>query len=65
MRPRKTEKSGTDDLFRSRLDQIIDMKHELVRLAEEIDWDWLDDARSVTVAPEAPRGPRRGRPVQC
>ena len=32
MRPRKTEKSGTDDLFRSRLDQIIDMRHELVRL---------------------------------
>ena len=28
MRPRKTEKSGTDDLFRSRLDQIIDMPHE-------------------------------------
>lgn len=43
MRPRKTETSGTDDLFRSRLDQIIDMKHELVRLADAIDWDWLDD----------------------
>ena len=43
IRPRKAEKSGTDDLFRSRLDQIIDMRHELVRLADEIDWDWLDD----------------------
>ena len=43
MRPRKPEKSATDDLFRSRLDQIIDMRHELVRLADEIDWDWLDD----------------------
>ncbi len=57
MRPRKPEKSTTDDLFRSRLDQIIDMKHELVRLADEIDWDWLDDARSGTVAPVAPRKP--------
>ena len=43
MRPKKLEKSGTDDLFRSRLDHIIDMRHELVRLADEIDWDWLDD----------------------
>ena len=40
MRPRKTEKSGTDDLFRSRLDQIIDRRHERARLADEIDWDW-------------------------
>ncbi len=43
MRRRKAEKSGTDDLFRSRLYQIIDMKHELVRLADEIDCDWIDD----------------------
>ena len=41
--PRKTQKSATNDLFRSRLDHIIDMKHKLVRLADEIDWDWLDD----------------------
>ena len=37
MRPRNPEKSGSDDLFRSRLDQIINMRHELVRLADEID----------------------------
>lgn len=42
MRPRKTEKSGSGDLFRARLDQIIDMGHELVRLADAIDWDWVD-----------------------
>ena len=42
MRPRKTRKDGSGDLFRARLDQIINMRHELVRLAEEIDWDWLD-----------------------
>ena len=42
MRPRKTEKDGSDDLFRARLDQIIDMRHELVRLADRIDWDWID-----------------------
>ena len=33
---------GQDDLFRSRLDQIIDMKHELVRLAGQINWRLLD-----------------------
>ena len=43
MRPRKTEKSGADDLFRSRLDQIINMKHALVALADRIDWAWLDE----------------------
>jgi IS5 family transposase len=42
MRPKKRETTGSGDLFRARLDQIIDMKHELVRLADAIDWDWID-----------------------
>ena len=42
MRPRKTEKRGSGDLFRARLDQIINMRHELVRLADAVDWDWID-----------------------
>ena len=33
MRPRERRESGEQDLFRSRLDQIIDMNHELVKLA--------------------------------
>jgi IS5 family transposase len=32
-----------DDLFKSRLDQIINMKHELVILSKIIDWDSFDD----------------------
>jgi IS5 family transposase len=43
MRPKKQQKSDHDDLFRARLDQIINMKHELVVLADKIDWPWLDD----------------------
>ena len=43
MRPGKQEPTGEQDLFRTRLDQIINMKHELVRLAQTIDWDWIDD----------------------
>ena len=42
MRPRKTEWGGSGDLFRARLDQIINMRHELVRLADAIDWGWID-----------------------
>lgn len=42
MRPKKHEKDGSGDLFRARLDQIINMRHALVRLADEIDWDWID-----------------------
>ena len=30
------------DLFRARLDQIINLKHELAQLADAIDWDWID-----------------------
>jgi IS5 family transposase len=30
MRPKKPEATGEGDLFRARLDQIINMKHELV-----------------------------------
>jgi IS5 family transposase len=42
MRPKKHETTGSGDLFRARLDQIINMKHELVQLALKIDWDFLD-----------------------
>ena len=42
MRPKKHETTGSNDLFRARLDQIINMKHELVQLAGKIDWDWID-----------------------
>ena len=42
MRPKKHKSTGSNDLFRARLDQIINMKHELVLLAGKIDWDWID-----------------------
>src|ERR1700750_1413832 len=43
MRPRERRESGEQDLFRSRLDQIIDMNHELVKLARAIDWQVLEE----------------------
>ena len=42
MRPGSQERTGEQDLFRARLDQIINMRHELVRLAQTIDWAWID-----------------------
>jgi IS5 family transposase len=43
MRPKQRKTTDEGDLFRARLDQIIDMKHELVQLAGQLDWVWLDD----------------------
>jgi IS5 family transposase len=42
-RPREHHDKGEQDLFRSRLDQIINMNHELVQLADAIDWPVLED----------------------
>jgi len=43
MRPKRQTTTQSGDLFRARLEQIINMKHELVHLAGKIDWAWLDD----------------------
>jgi IS5 family transposase len=42
MRPKQHSTRGSGDLFRARLDQIINMRHELVQLAGSIDWAWID-----------------------
>ena len=42
MRPRERRETGKQDLFRSRLDQIIDLNHSLVKLAKAIDWGFLE-----------------------
>jgi len=57
MRPKQQQKARHDDLFRARLDQIINMKHELVVLADKIDWAWLD-------AQLAERFSDQGRPAE-
>jgi transposase, IS5 family len=55
-RPREKRETGEQDLFRSRLDQIINMSHELVRLAEAIDWPFLE-ARFGEVYADGPGMP--------
>jgi transposase, IS5 family len=43
MRPRERRETGEQDLFRSRLDQIIDMNHALAKLARTVDWPFLEE----------------------
>jgi IS5 family transposase len=44
MQPKQHEMMGSSDLFRARLDQIINLKHELVQLAAKIDCLWRQGA---------------------
>src|SRR6266403_2327754 len=42
MRPSERRETGEQDLFRSRLDQIIDLKHPPVALGRTVDWRFLE-----------------------
>jgi IS5 family transposase len=44
MRPKPPEGDGSDDLFRARLSNQLDLKHPLIRLAELIDWQRFETA---------------------
>lgn len=39
---KKTEHNPQDDMFRNRLENMIDMRHSLVKLADAIDWEVFD-----------------------
>ena len=43
MMPKERRESGQNDLFKARLDQIIDISHPRVRLAHAIDWWFLEE----------------------
>jgi hypothetical protein len=61
MRPRERRESGGQDLFRSRLDQIIDTNHALVKLARAIDSHFLEETfgAAYTDKPGQPPLPTR------
>ena len=42
MKPKKPKQQDQADLFRSRLDQILDRKHPLFVLANQVDWSVFD-----------------------
>ena len=43
MRPKERRDSGQTDMFRARLDQIVDTNHALAKLGRQIDWRFLED----------------------
>jgi transposase, IS5 family len=53
MRPRERRETSEQDVFGSRLDQIIDMKHALVMLARTIDWGFLEQTFDRQAGPAA------------
>ncbi|MEM9830474.1 MAG: IS5 family transposase [Bacteroidota bacterium] len=42
----KTTYTDQLDVFRPRLDTLLSIQHELVQLAEEVDWVWIEDQLS-------------------
>ena len=44
MKPKETEKSGVDDLFRERLENLIDLRHALVKLSGRINWGEFEES---------------------
>jgi transposase, IS5 family len=56
MKPRERRETGEMDLFRSRLDQIINMNHELVQLAKTVSWETIE-ARCGEIYSDGPGMP--------
>ncbi len=61
MKPRpRPQDSGTQELFRAKLKNIINLGHELVRLGELIDWERLE----AHFAPYYREAGRPGLPIR-
>ena len=50
MRPQERRETGEQDLFRARLDQIIDLNHALAKLARSINWRFLERGSAPSTA---------------
>ena len=57
MRPKERRDSGQSDLFRARLDQIVDGDHALAKLGRTIDWRFLEERFGVAYTDEPGRPP--------
>ncbi len=60
MRPKKQESSRNDDLFRMRLEQMLDQRNALYRLAGSIDWTLVEERFGGLYAEEG----RPGVPIR-
>ena len=57
MRPKEKRETGEQDLFRARLEQIIDPDHALVTLSQAIDWGFLEERFGAVYTDETGRPP--------
>lgn len=57
MRPKERRDSGQSDLFRPRLDQIVDLDHPLVKLGRAIDWRFLEERFGAAYSDAPPLPP--------
>src|SRR5215216_5911162 len=57
MRPKERRETGQSDLFRARLDQIVDLDHPAVKLAAAIDWRFLEEQFGAVYTDEPGRPP--------
>src|SRR5882757_5838292 len=57
MLPKERGETGQGDIFRSRLDQIIDLTHPLAKLARTIDWGFLETSFGAVYADVPGRPP--------
>ena len=57
-RPKERRDGGQRDLFRARLDQIVDMGHPLVKRVRTIDWGFLEQSFGAVYDDVPGRPPR-------
>lgn len=57
MRPKERRDSGQSDFFKARLDQIVDMQHELAKLGRQVDWRFLEESFGEAYADTAGHPP--------
>ena len=57
MRPKERRDSGQNDLFRARLDQIVDIDHPLAKLGRAIAWRFLEERLGAVYSDKAGHPP--------
>jgi IS5 family transposase len=57
MRPKERRDSGQNDLFRARLDQMVDMGHALAKLGQVVDWRFLEERLGAVYTDKAGHPP--------
>lgn len=60
----ETAAARSDDLFRSRLENLVDGRHPLIQLAKRMPWAALEDALADTLPPAPVAGGRPALPVR-